>query len=133
MVLRPDAADQLATLAPLDRQQAEAVLVPVALPAVEARVTLLTRLHAGEVPREVRVGIPPRDRLAVAVTKAAQHEALGLDHSVRTVVVSITVGTKPALVLTARMATLCSAFTVRTTSTSGRSSRSRRSDSTLTA
>ena len=109
------------------------MLVPVVLPAVEAGVTLLSRLHAGEVPREIHVGVPPRDRLAVAVTKPAEHEALGLDHSVRTALVTVATGTKPAFVFTARMAVLCSAFTVRTTSTSGRSARSRRRDSSLTA
>ena len=65
------------------------------------------------------VGVPARDGVAVVVTEPPQHQPLGLDHSVRTVVVSIDGGNEADLRLTARIATLCSAFTVRTTSTSG--------------
>jgi len=43
--LRAAAPDQLAGLLPFDRQEAEAVLVPVALPALEAGVALLAGLR----------------------------------------------------------------------------------------
>jgi len=72
--------------------------------ACDDEIAIRVGLHAGEVPREVHVGIPPRDRLAVAVTKPAQHEALGLDHSVRTALVKVATGTNPTFVLSLMVA-----------------------------
>src|SRR5262249_56649635 len=59
--LRAGAADQLTGLRPLDREEAEPVLVPVALPPVERRVALRAGLDACEMARQYGVGVPTRD------------------------------------------------------------------------
>jgi hypothetical protein len=79
VILRTGPADELARLAPLDREQAERVLVPVALPAVERRVALRARLRAREVARERGVGVPARERLAIGVEEAAEEQPLRLE------------------------------------------------------
>src|SRR3954468_16941469 len=117
MELRAGAADQLAGLPPCHAEQPEPPLVPVALPAVEAGVALLTRLHAAQVPHELGVCVPARDDVTVRVCEGTQDQALGLDHSVTTVVVMVAVGTNPSCVLMWRIAWFCSAFIVITTST----------------
>ncbi len=97
--LRAGATDQLSRLAPLDGEQAEAVLGPVPVPPVEGLVTLCAALHAGEMARVLGVGIPACDGVAIVRTKTPQCESRRLDHTVSTVVVSVEVGTKPSCVL----------------------------------
>ena len=100
-------------------EQAEAALRPVAIPAVECLVALLAAQHTSEVTGVAGIGVPARDGVAIGFAKAAQCEALGFDHSVSVVIVSVTVGRKPTELLMCRIARFSSAFDVETTSTSG--------------
>src|SRR5205814_6700472 len=80
VILRAGAADQHAALLVEDREHAEAVLLPVALPARERLLGLRARQQAGQRARVELVRVPARDGVEVAGLEPSEEQALRLDH-----------------------------------------------------